>query len=194
MGNALSADALDQLRVAFSETGDPAAETEERVRALVAAESARLLGYFLRRTQHAEDAADLVGEVFLVLWRRADDLPKRGVEARMWLYGIAGLVLSTYRRGGIRRSALTEELRKELATRTQEHPAVPDDESQESVRAALLALQPRDREIVTLVHWDGFSLVEVAKILGLKPVTVRSRYARARGRLRAILAPYPSSS
>ena len=36
-------------------------------------------------------------------------------------------------------------------------------------------------------HWDGFSLVDAAAVLGRRPATVRSRYHRARQRLRTLL-------
>ena len=38
-----------------------------------------------------------------------------------------------------------------------------------------------------LIHWDGFTIVEAAEILGLNPSTARSRYAAARELLRDAL-------
>ncbi|WP_275094068.1 RNA polymerase sigma factor [Microbacterium lushaniae] len=38
-----------------------------------------------------------------------------------------------------------------------------------------------------LIHWEGFSLVEVSRILAMKEGTVRSRYHRARASLRSQL-------
>jgi RNA polymerase sigma-70 factor (ECF subfamily) len=40
-----------------------------------------------------------------------------------------------------------------------------------------------DREIIMLVHWEGFTSEEVARILGVKPATVRSRHLRIRAYL-----------
>jgi RNA polymerase sigma-70 factor (ECF subfamily) len=39
-----------------------------------------------------------------------------------------------------------------------------------------------------LIHWDGFSVVEAAELLGLNPSTARGRYAAARTALREALA------
>jgi len=39
------------------------------------------------------------------------------------------------------------------------------------------------------VHWDGFSIAESAKILGLTASTARSRYQRAKAELRSTLTP-----
>ena len=36
---------------------------------------AAILGYALRRTGNADDAADVIGETFLTAWRRIDDIP-----------------------------------------------------------------------------------------------------------------------
>ncbi|WP_227000569.1 RNA polymerase sigma factor [Protaetiibacter intestinalis] len=140
-----------------------------------------LLRYFLRRVRQREDAADLVGETLVVLWRRARSLPSEHEAARMWAFGVARRVLETHRRGTRRRSALAERLRESVAA---EHPA--PDEGVE-VRAAVAALPDELRELVMLVHWDGFRLVEAAALLGLNPSTARGRYQRAREQLAAAL-------
>ena len=59
------------------------------------------------------------------------------------------------------------------------------DEGGAEVRKLVLDLPDRYRELVMLVHWDGFSIAEAAQMLGLGQSTARTRYARARDRLRA---------
>ncbi|MGM1016931.1 MAG: RNA polymerase sigma factor [Actinomycetota bacterium] len=140
-----------------------------------------LFAYFARRIISTDDAADLTGEVLLTMWRKIDAMPSDSVEARMWAFGIARNVLANYRRGILRRKNLTERLRGEVLISGDSRP-VRDD-----VWEALNALADTDREIIRLVHWDGFSLAEAARILGKKPATVRSRYSRARAKLRTDL-------
>jgi RNA polymerase sigma-70 factor (ECF subfamily) len=72
------------------------------VSALVERETGSLLNYFLRRTVTAEDAADLLGETFLVIWRRERSMPADVTQARMWMFGIAKKVLSGQRRSSTR--------------------------------------------------------------------------------------------
>jgi RNA polymerase sigma-70 factor (ECF subfamily) len=148
------------------------------VAALAEREAPRLLSYFERRVDVREDAADLLGETLLVLWRRSSDIPASDVEAGMWLFGVARRVLAGHRRGGKRRLALAERLRNELAVTS----GVTDDVA-DHVRAAVRALPERDRELVGLVHWEGFALAEAAAILGIRPGAARMRYQRARVRL-----------
>lgn len=159
-----------------------------KVERLVREEAGKLLNYFVRRVEQPADAADLLGETLLVIWRRIDKLPDDTTEARMWMFGIASRVLADHHRGQRRRTALTERLRVTL----DEQPAW-DLETPLVVASALEALGAVDAEIIRLVHWDGFSQADVSRILGKRPATVRSRYQRARRRLQNVLAESKAS-
>lgn len=158
---------------------------------LITREAPGLLSYFARRVTPATDAADLLGETLLVLWRRVEHMPSEPEAARMWMYGVARKVLATHRRTTTRRKALTDKLRAELQISAPN--PVADDERVSRVKKAIAELKPLDQEIVRLVHWDGFSLIEIAALLGKRQGTVRSRYHRARAELkRRIAAGKPS--
>jgi RNA polymerase sigma-70 factor, ECF subfamily len=141
----------------------------------------QLLAYFVRRFDNREDAADCVAETFVVLWRRRSSMPPDEDAARAWTFGIARNVLSTFRRGRMRRTALGERLRQELRDDT--IPA-PDAELAE----ALGSLRRDDAELVLLVAWEGFGVEEAGRVLGLAPAASRKRYSRARAQLRILLA------
>jgi RNA polymerase sigma-70 factor (ECF subfamily) len=153
-----------------------------RVESVVRREAPALLAYFERRVPYS-DAPDLLGETLLVIWRRADALPLDDQTARMWLFGVARRVLTTSRRGSIRRQALVDRLRDEASV-TESTVTPPDYELAE----ALAGLAAIDAEIIRLVHWDGFSLAEVSQHLNRPAGTVRSRYSRARTALREALS------
>lgn len=140
-----------------------------------------LFAYFVRRVVSTDDAADLTGEVLLTMWRKIDAMPSDRIDVRMWTFGIARNVLANHRRALSRNRKLSDRLKGEALISGDSRP-VRDD-----VWEALEALPSGDREIIQLVHWDGFSLAEAAKILGKKPATVRSKYTRARAKLRADL-------
>lgn len=55
------------------------------------------------------------------------------------------------------------------------------------VRDAIARLDPELAELVRLVHWEGFSLGEVAALEGIPASTVRSRYAHAKRELAVAL-------
>src|SRR5690606_16892409 len=64
-----------------------------RVERAVQEHAPALLSYFARRAVQREDAADLLAETLLVLWRRSRSLPDADDEIRPWMFGIARNVL-----------------------------------------------------------------------------------------------------
>lgn len=154
-------------------------------RAALRANAGRILDYLARRVANPEDAADLFGDSYLVAWRKRRSMPRDEEGARKWLYVVARNTLLNHYRSSRRRSALTENLRREL-TRTADV-APPGDEAIE-IREAIAGLPPAQAELVRLVHWDGLSLTDAAEVMGVGASTARSRYASAKENLRRALA------
>ena len=77
-----------------------------RFELLYAKHAPAVKAYVLRRAA-ASTADDVVAEVFVVCWRRFEEVP---VDPLPWLLGVARRVLSTQRRGERRRGALHERL------------------------------------------------------------------------------------
>lgn len=143
-----------------------------------------LLRYFARRVSPREDAADCLSETLLVLWRRRARLPQAADERRAWAFGVARKVLANYQRSGIRRSiAYGFVVRAQLAA-----PTPTPSPAAEAALAALDKLGETDRELIRLVVWDGFGVGEAGRVLGLREGAARSRYSRARARLRELIA------
>jgi RNA polymerase sigma-70 factor (ECF subfamily) len=65
------------------------------------------------------------------------------------------------------------------------------EETLSQVQAALDGLDPLDREILTLRHFEELSNNEVAELLGLQKAAASNRYIRALGRLREALDKIP---
>ncbi|MBL0747020.1 RNA polymerase sigma factor [Nocardioides baculatus] len=164
---------------------------EETFRGLYAAHFDCVLGYALRRTSRAEDAADVTAETFLVAWRRLQHVPV-GDAARPWLYAVARRQLANQRRGELRRRRLGERLRHDLAV------VVPDVSDQvvqdHTVDAAMARLSARDEEVLQLHLWEGLEPREIGEVLGLSGTVVRPRLSRARARLRELLGNDPPAA
>lgn len=62
----------------------------------------------------------------------------------------------------------------------------PGPEEREEIEE-LFALPAEDREVLHLYYYEGYSTREIAKIIGVREGTVRSRLSRARGKLKALL-------
>ena len=134
---------------------------------------------YARRRVGADVADDVVGEVFVVAWRRLDEVPE---DALPWLLGCARRVIANQQRGARRRDALVERLRQAGA---------PDflEEVRESgeLRVALAALSERDREVLMLVAWEELRPAQAAVVLGCSERAFAMRLHRARRKLAAEL-------
>lgn len=154
-----------------------------------------IYAYVLRRASSA-DTADLVADVFATAWRRIDDIPP-GLDSKMWLYGVAWRIVSQHYRSKGRGDRLKSKLLHNAPT------ATPGDQYESSdldaqVRRLIESLKDDDRELVTLIVWDGLTHAEVAMILGCTANAVAIRWHRALKRLRrhieAVTADPPNHS
>ena len=59
------------------------------------------------------------------------------------------------------------------------------------LQEALNSMDPIDREVLVLRHFEELSNVEVAEVLGIEPAAASKRYVRALRRLKAILDAVP---
>ncbi|HVF04239.1 MAG TPA: RNA polymerase sigma factor [Frankiaceae bacterium] len=153
-------------------------ERRGRYEAAYRALYAPVCGYVTRRVPDPQDAAEVVAETFLTLWRRFEDAPP-GDELRPWVYGVARRTLANHRRGERRRTALAERLAADLAVLGE---AVHAPDVDDSVARAFAALSDADRELLALVAWEGLSHEELAVALGVSRPVVRLRLHRARRR------------
>jgi RNA polymerase sigma factor (sigma-70 family) len=141
---------------------------------------AAMLGYALRRAEPA-DAADVVAETYLTLWRRISDAPDEAATLP-WLYGVARRVMANQRRGEHRRSALVARLANELAEMLPDVAGPADPGSFPQIARAFSQLNEEDRELLALVGWEGLGRQQLAVTLGTTRAVVRVRLHRARRR------------
>lgn len=146
---------------------------------------APICGYTLRRVREPEDGAEVIAETFATLWRRFDRCPQ-GDELRPWLFGVARRVIANQRRGERRRSALGERLAANVDPET----TIAPDEAPSELARAFASLSESDRELLSLVAWEGLTREELAVALGTNRAAARLRLHRARKRLREAL-PQP---
>ena len=138
-----------------------------------------LLAYVLTRTSR-DNAHDVVASTFLVAWRRFEEVP---VDALPWLIGVARRVLADQWRAESRRRALGHRLADDAVTGGTSVDDVADSMVlRSSIRDALERMRPQDREVVTLVAWQGFTTEQLAAALGCSKALASLRLHRARRR------------
>ncbi|MFI6925264.1 RNA polymerase sigma factor [Nonomuraea spiralis] len=139
----------------------------------------QIAAYAARRCDSPQDAADVVAETYAIAWRRVADLPP-GQEAKLWLYGVARKVLADHRRSTARQRLSSVELDAELADLYGDHSG--SSVELNVIGAVFRGLSDDDRELLSLVAWEGLGRDEIAAMLGLSRNAVRIRLYRARRR------------
>lgn len=156
------------------------------LRSMFARYHMRLYRYLVRLTQNDAVAEDLVNEVFLNVWRKADGFQGKSAVSS-WLFSIA-------------HNRAVSELRKRTEERLDEAAAmaVADDadtpetvsmkaDKADAIRRCLDALSADHREVIDLVYYQDKSVREVAEIVGVPENTVKTRMFHARRQLSHLL-------
>jgi RNA polymerase sigma-70 factor, ECF subfamily len=125
---------------------------------------------------HAEDAEDAAQETFLRALRALSSF--RGEAAfRSWLFRIAINLCSTRKRSQRWTEAWDEEASvRAVSALSPEAIAL----SRLQMSEALSHLLPRQRAILLLREWEGWSLAEIAEAMGWNEVRVRNELHKAR--------------
>jgi len=162
------------------------------------------------RIQGRVDASDVLQDAFLDTVARVDSyLQRPDLPAFLWLRLIVGerLAICQRRHLGTKMRAAGQEVslyRDPLPQATSaalasmllgrltspSHAAVRA-ELVLQVQEALNALDPLDREVVALRHFEQLSRAETAQVLGISEEAGAKRYIRALKRLKAVLATMP---
>ncbi len=163
-----------------------------------------------RRLQGRIDDSDVLQESFLEISRKLPDYVREPqLPFFLWLRHLTGLKLAevhrrhlgtqmrnadrevSLHRGGLPEAdsaSLAAQLLGKLTTPSQ---AAVKAEQRIYVQEALNSMDPVDREVLALKHFEQLSTAEIAEVLGLSKAGAGSRYLRAIKRLREILSRIP---
>lgn len=152
-------------------------QRRSRLEGLFNAHAGAVRAYARRRVDPAA-ADDAVSEVFVIAWRRLEDVPD---DALPWLLGCARNVLAHQGRRSRRDHALLDRLAGE-GDRGSELGA------DRGLARALAQLSGNDRELLLLIAWEGLEPGHAALVLGCSRNALAVRLHRARKRLAAALS------
>lgn len=161
-----------------------ASQDQQRFESLYSANFRLIVAYAARRTRETDDALDVAAETFLTAWRRLNEVPK-GDLSLAWLYGTARRVLANSRRAYSRQERLVAKLvaSDEISRRDAVLPGSASTSEEMTVIAQAWArLHVNDRELLSLVAWEGLSRRELGLVLGWSEGKARVRLHRARKR------------
>lgn len=169
-------DALDRCIEAVSH-GDRDALAE-----LYGLTHAAVYGFALSITKNAQDAEDVLQDVYLHVWQSAGQYRSQN-KPMAWLITMTrNLALSRLRE---RERSFSMEPQTVQEWLDQTPAATPEDRL--ALDALLSELSDEERQIVTLHALTGLKHREIARLLDLPMSTVRSKYNRALNKLKRLL-------
>lgn len=147
--------------------------------------AAAVFAYLERRASGEMDALDLFQKTMVRAWSRIDRFPAEGARRqRIWLLAAAARVLA--QRGGERLEGSPPVGAPRPERSSDRRRGGPVGHAQ-TLRAVVPRLAYAQRELLTMVHWDGLTLLEAAQVLGLDAERAVGEYSAARANLRAVL-------
>ena len=149
--------------------------TEEQISRLVAEYSPMLLRLACTRLRDAADAEDAVQEAFLRLLTLRPVF-RDAEHEKAWL-----IRTTLHRAADLQKAAAKRNVPLEEAAQA----AVPEPES--ALLDAVRSLPEKYSAVIHLHYYEGYSIREIAKLLGVPAPTVGTRLARGRERLRQLL-------
>jgi RNA polymerase sigma-70 factor (ECF subfamily) len=176
-----SQEASDGALIRAVATGDKRA-----MHTLYVRHNVRVFRFILRIIGNRSLAEDLVSEVFLDVWRKANSFEAKS-QFSTWLLAIARNKANSALR---RRS--DEQLNDDALDMIEDPADDPDTLVQKENRSAIVQkclkeLSAAHREVLDLVYYHEKSVDEIAKIVGIPASTVKTRAFYARGRMETFL-------
>ena len=149
--------------------------SDETISRIVETYSPMLLRLACTRLDDPADAEDIVQEVFLKLLT-ARPLFRDSEHEKAWLIRTTLHRASDLRRSAARRNVPLEEAAQAAAS-----------QAGSELLTAVRALPEPYSAVIHLYYYEGYSIKEIAKLLGVPTPTVGTRLARGRERLRRLL-------
>jgi len=187
----------DATEVARARAGD-----ESAFRALVDRHSRAVFRLAFRMTGNEQDAEDVVQETFLKAYRRLDQFESRA-NFGSWLYRIASNSAYDLLRTRARRDEQPlgdddPDSPDPLSSLPAEDPA-PDRlvfgvEVRSRMTAAFARLSAREKSAFVLRHYEGFTIDEIGRTLGIDTNATKHSIFRAVRKLRTALLPLVSQT
>jgi RNA polymerase sigma-70 factor, ECF subfamily len=163
-----------------------------------------------QRLQGRIDPLDVIQEVYLeASEHRAEYLHNPSITFHLWMRGIVGNKLRELHRHhlgtqmrdagrevSLYRGTVPEASSAALAAQLLGHATRPSEAAMRAevkihLQEALNVMDPIDREVVVLRHFEQLSPAETAQVLGIKEKAAGMRYLRALKRLKEILTSLP---
>ncbi len=149
----------------------------------------RVYGYIITKVAHPHDAEDLLSCIFLKIYQKLDQYDCTKASLSTWIYAITHNQVCNYYRSKARQGHMTD---------TGEITELPDgaepfietlikEEELETLAIALERLPERERDVIILRYYHGYTPTEVARLMKISYNNAKFLQHRAITMLRKLM-------
>ncbi len=139
----------------------------------------KVFNYIKTKVNSREDAEDICADVFLKVQKKLAEYDEDKAGVSTWIYTIArNSVIDFYRVNHVSEE-LPDELSEELASDEETDSVILKKETLYELAEALDRLSPDERAIIVFRYYDGLSLTDIQRKMGLSYGQVKLRHNSA---------------
>lgn len=151
-------------------------KTEEEYEAVVDTYSDMIFRIAYQNLFSVEDAQDVVQDVFLKLLKQKENCFHDEEHLKAWLIKVTINQCLDYKKSFFRRNTVALD-----------NFEIPYEQEERQLLEELSRLPKEERNVLYLHYYEGYTIKEIAGILGKKQNTVNSKLTRGRNKLKQIL-------
>lgn len=151
-------------------------KTEEEYEAVVDTYSDMIFRIAYQNLFSVEDAQDVVQDVFLKLLKQKENCFHDEEHLKAWLIKVTINQCLDYKKSFFRKNTVALESFE-----------IPYEQEERQLLEELSRLPKEERNVLYLHYYEGYTIKEIAGILGKKQNTVNSKLTRGRNKLKQIL-------
>lgn len=151
-------------------------KTEEEYEAVVDTYSDMIFRIAYQNLFSVEDAQDVVQDVFLKLLKQKENCFHDEEHLKAWLIKVTINQCLDYKKSFFRRNTVALD-----------NLEIPFEQEERQLMEELSRLPKEERNVLYLHYYEGYTIKEIAGILGKKQNTVNSKLTRGRSKLKQIL-------
>ena len=141
----------------------------------------KITSYVKSRVENSYEAEDIVSSVFLNIFRNLDRFDEQRASLSTWIYTITRNTVIDYYKKRKTQSLFSDDVME--IEEIPEEPTV-DEADLESLANALEQLSERQRDLIILHYYRGYTLKRIAEMMGMSYINAKVTHAKALAALR----------
>lgn len=141
----------------------------------------KVTAYVRGKIGNEHDSEDIVSSVFLKVYQKIDDFDKTKALLSTWIYTITKNTVIDY----YKKKKIHIEFSEEIEAEKIAEDSIATEEMLDNLADALEQLRKRERDLIILHYYKGYTLKRIAEMMGMSYINAKIIHAKALSMLRS---------